>query len=399
MGRKLRDFRGESSTARVLARAILPTYRLGKQTLLKARRVRLPWLLELGAWNAFSTRRRVGFFPIKTGEHTLGHRKYRVDPIVNCLNRRSRKYVADICCTPQELCRFDIVVVVAYFESVNVAALKEANTIVVFDIVDRSSVLIDGDVFSLHDRKDRGPSDNVYTRFLAAVDGVILSSPLQIEDVRPYNTRLRLIEHPIINKRHKTDYCGQGRTRLIWLGYRSNLWPMYRLRPVLRELERAGVRIELVLCTDVGPDDRDDEVIKFRQWRIRDWEAALLEADVGVSVKPLGCELQQRKPATKIVSYMAAGLPVVCTPSVADTAVIEHGRTGFIAYTDEQWYEYLKRLSEDVELRARMGRAAREAVWERFSVERIGTEYEALFDGLQRPSGGFPNVVAACRSS
>ena len=110
----------------------------------------------------------------------------------------------------------------------------------------------------------------------------------------------------------------------------------------------------------------------------------LISSDIAVVIKPIEDKYQQRKPSTKINTYRLAGLPVVCTPSEADKMVIEHGKTGFFAYTDDDWYEYLKKLIENAALRKEIGRAGRQYVIENFSIDRISRKYMDFFDKLVR---------------
>jgi glycosyltransferase involved in cell wall biosynthesis len=49
--------------------------------------------------------------------------------------------------------------------------------------------------------------------------------------------------------------------------------------------------------------------------------------------------------------------------------MIEHGRTGFLVETQEEWLEAVGRLMHDPELRHRLGQAGRRRVEERFSVQ------------------------------
>ena len=61
----------------------------------------------------------------------------------------------------------------------------------------------------------------------------------------------------------------------------------------------------------------------------------------------------------KVLQYQAAGLPVVANPVGIHNDLIDPGRTGFLAETPAQWVEALSTLRDDVDLRMRMGRAAR----------------------------------------
>src|SRR5262245_9462920 len=69
-------------------------------------------LLSLRLRGALSRKVRVGFGPVKTGENDLNVRKWRIDPIVAEINRRSTDYIADLFFEGDDLGRFDIIVVV-----------------------------------------------------------------------------------------------------------------------------------------------------------------------------------------------------------------------------------------------------------------------------------------------
>jgi glycosyltransferase involved in cell wall biosynthesis len=60
----------------------------------------------------------------------------------------------------------------------------------------------------------------------------------------------------------------------------------------------------------------------------------------------------------KLAQYMALGIPPVCTPIGDNAAVVEHGMTGFLASSSDDWVRYLEALITDDQLRQQMGAAA-----------------------------------------
>ncbi|KMM17398.1 hypothetical protein [Synechococcus sp. GFB01] len=58
-----------------------------------------------------SKRIRVGFGPVVEGEDTLGNRKWRIDAVVNSINRHSKHFGATIFFRDDDLFCFDIIVV------------------------------------------------------------------------------------------------------------------------------------------------------------------------------------------------------------------------------------------------------------------------------------------------
>jgi Glycosyl transferases group 1 len=348
--------------------------------------VRRGWYYRLRLRNALSRRIRVGFGPVWDDETTLGLRKWHIDPIVDAINRGRSRYVADIYFAGDDLARFDVLVIVKGIEAFppeRLARLRARPTRLVYDPADVRFVRAAGGVHDIH--TDRAARGRHFEPFVRAMDALLLSSPLQAEDFRDFPGPRMEIARPLLNTRHRTAYAHGGPIRLVWQGYPDNLPPMRRLHPIVERL-RADTGLDVRLVYDTAGPPRQQGPIEYRQWRIHRWERVLVDSDVAVVIKPTDDTFQQRKPPTKVITFMGAGLPVVCTPSVADRRVITHGETGFFAHDDAEWYACLAALVTDASLRERVGTAARRYVSERFGVDRIVADYVRLFDQVLAPS-------------
>lgn len=73
----------------------------------------------------------------------------------------------------------------------------------------------------------------------------------------------------------------------------------------------------------------------------------------------------------KIVEAMAHGLPVIATRSSQEDSPLEHGVSGFVADSVEEFAEYSIRLWKDKALCKKMGLAAREKIAAEFSHQRL----------------------------
>ena len=74
----------------------------------------------------------------------------------------------------------------------------------------------------------------------------------------------------------------------------------------------------------------------------------------------------------KLIQYMASGLPVVASPVGVNREIVDHGVSGFLAETPEEWERALTSLAGDEDLRRRMGRAGRERVERRYTLQSTG---------------------------
>ncbi len=347
--------------------------RLPKHFLVR-RKIHPFWYYGLTLKNFFTRKLKVGFGPVVEGEYNIGVRGSRIDPIVNCINQTSAAYSADIFFEFDEMARFDVIVIVKEFNRSLyplIRHLKEQGKIFIFDIVD-NPFCTDLKSESYHEQPE----------FLRRMDGVIASSPVQIDDVKPINPRVVLIEHPIINF-ESTTYPQKASVDLLWQGYMANVDAMFRLHNILEQLQReCAAEIRMVYHSNCP--SHTDGMFHYVKWKIRHWQRMLAQVDIGIVIKPPEDEVQRRKPSNKVLSYMAAGLPVICTPTEADRMIMEHGKTGFFAYTDEEWHTSLKTLVEQPELRKEMGMRGRDYVWKHFTIELITGKYLHLFDEIHQ---------------
>lgn len=84
------------------------------------------------------------------------------------------------------------------------------------------------------------------------------------------------------------------------------------------------------------------------------------------------------------VQALATGLPVVATRSGGPEEIIADGRTGILAELGSatQIADAIESLARDRDLRRRLGDAGRASAVERFSIQAMVREYEALYDQL-----------------
>lgn len=97
--------------------------------------------------------------------------------------------------------------------------------------------------------------------------------------------------------------------------------------------------------------------------------------DIGIMPLPLE-EWSKGKSGCKLRQYMAAGVPGVGTAIGYNLELVEHGRTGFLATTQNEWVECLSKLIENAELRNTIAESARRDVEQRFAIDVIGPQLE-----------------------
>ena len=156
-----------------------------------------------------------------------------------------------------------------------------------------------------------------------------------------------------------------------WSGTASNL-------PVLESIKGALQGRRLKLIAD-RPVELRGVKVEFIPWTVESEPAGVRSFDVALA--PLLDDPWSRaKMPYKILTYFAAGVPVVASRLGAVESVIRDGENGLLA---GDWSEQFARL-ENVKFRERVGRAGRASVEKDFSLEVCFGRLKALLESLTR---------------
>jgi hypothetical protein len=167
--------------------------------------------------------------------------------------------------------------------------------------------------------------------------------------------------------------------RIGWLGSAANLGSLASLGPALRRL---AARRDFVL---VVISERDlvlpGVATEHMRWSQESQEQALAGLDVGLM--PLADSPWSRgKCAYKLLQYMAAGLPVIASPVGMNRSLIEHGRNGLLASSDDEWLAALERLLESPDWAAELAASGRRTACADYAYERLARTWQQLLAGL-----------------
>jgi len=81
----------------------------------------------------------------------------------------------------------------------------------------------------------------------------------------------------------------------------------------------------------------------------------------------------------KALSYMSCEIPSLVNAVGVNKEIIVHGKNGFLAGNEHDWFDYLCKLIESENLRMELGKAGRKTVLERYSVEANKDHYLEIF--------------------
>jgi glycosyltransferase involved in cell wall biosynthesis len=139
--------------------------------------------------------------------------------------------------------------------------------------------------------------------------------------------------------------------------------------PIHAEIGRLAARLDLT--------DR----VRFEGWRARDEVASYL-AKADVLVAPSApTKIEREGIPVVLMEAMATGLPVVASDLSGIPELVRHDETGLLVPPGDPaaLAAALRRLVEDPELRARLGRAGRETIEDEYDLRRNAAALAVLF--------------------
>lgn len=212
---------------------------------------------------------------------------------------------------------------------------------------------------------------------LRMADHVIAINDLIGDYASRFNASVTVVPNSIDMDRYHLAAPAPGPPRLVWIGAPSSAANLATISTALQRLQHdCAMTVRLI---GAHASDLPGVEVETRLWSAETEVRHLQECHVGL-VPVSDTPWNHWKLFHKAIQYMAVGLPVVARPVGSNTELIEHGVNGFLAETQDEWYELLRLLIDDAALRQRMGAAARATVVERFAREPNGQAVTSVFE-------------------
>ncbi len=168
-----------------------------------------------------------------------------------------------------------------------------------------------------------------------------------------------------------------------WIGSGTTSRYLNTLRdPLSRVLERhPNTRVVVVggRCPELEQLPR----VAHRDWSLIDELSILHSFDIGLMPYPDN-EWAKGKCAFKALLYMSAGIPAVCSAVGMAEEVVQPGVNGYLARSEEDWFDALDELVSKEEVRQRVGRAGRELAVSQFSLDQYAPRLLGILQAVAR---------------
>jgi glycosyltransferase involved in cell wall biosynthesis len=105
--------------------------------------------------------------------------------------------------------------------------------------------------------------------------------------------------------------------------------------------------------------------------------------DIGI-MPLLDGAFERGKCGYKLIQYMAGALPVIASPVGVNRQIVDVGKTGYLASSTEEWLQAFRRLSQQPQLRAEMGRVGRQKAEQMYNLSVTAPKLLDIFKSAQK---------------
>ncbi|MEI6677855.1 MAG: glycosyltransferase family 4 protein [Mariniphaga sp.] len=180
-------------------------------------------------------------------------------------------------------------------------------------------------------------------------DPEIIPSPVETERIKPI---------------HKSP------DQVLTIGWIGSPWTSGFLDLIEKPLHRLAQKYSFRFLT-VGADPQYriagiNHIAK--PWIFKDENENIGQMDIGIMPLPDN-DWTRMKGGYKILQYMSAGIPCVASPVGINQSIVKPGQNGYLASTEEEWYERLEKLMINPSLRSFIGSNGRKDAIELYSRE------------------------------
>ncbi|MEQ1598779.1 MAG: glycosyltransferase family 4 protein [Methylotenera sp.] len=209
-------------------------------------------------------------------------------------------------------------------------------------------------------------------RFAATVsncDYIFAGNKYLANEAKKYNANVSIIPTSLdIGKYNLTFQKSNVAFELVWIGSQSTKKYIAEIIPSLEIAAQTIPNLQLKIIADFELSSTILNIINER-WSEKTEALSLRKADVGLAPMSEN-NWTKGKCALKVLQYMAAGLPVISSPSGVNAYVVENGISGYLA-TDNQWGTLLSQMYKEREQLASMGEHGKRRVQSEFSISVV----------------------------
>ncbi len=220
------------------------------------------------------------------------------------------------------------------------------------------------------------------SEIIRVADLIFAGNPYLRDYAKQFNENITIIPTTIDTEEYKpVAHSNDGKVCIGWSGSITTIQHFKYAIPALEIIKKKyGERISIKVIGDGNYKNEALNVISL-PWVKPDEVKEISSFDIGIMPLP-DDEWAKGKCGLKGLQYMALEVPTIMSPVGVNSEIIQDGENGFLATTTEEWVDKISRLIESEELRKKVGKAARQTVIEKYSVEALKPVYLSEFRKL-----------------
>lgn len=248
-----------------------------------------------------------------------------------------------------------------YFEK----KLKASGAKLVYDFDDAIWML---DTSDANKRFEWLKDPNKTSRIIAMADMVFAGNAYLADYAGRFSNNVKIIPTTIDTDEYvRMTVPGDETVCIGWSGSITTIKHFEYAVPFLKRIrQKYGDKVKIKVIGDAAYMN-EELGIQGLGWSKQDEIKELSSFDIGIMPLP-DDEWAKGKCGLKGLQYMALEVPTIMSPVGVNSEIIEDGKNGFLATTEDEWVEKLSQLIESKEQRVAMGKAARATVLEKYSV-------------------------------
>lgn len=222
------------------------------------------------------------------------------------------------------------------------------------------------------------------SQIITQVNHVIAGNKYLSDYAKQFNANVTIIPTTLDTNYHRPSELLKVKKEVVCIGWTGSLTTVKHFRLAESVLKRIKQKYkDRVTFKVIGDGNYSNEELDIFgvPWSLSREIQDLQDIDIGIMPLP-DDEWAKGKCGFKGLCYMSMNVPAIMSPVGINTDIINHGENGFLADTEEEWFEFLCYLLDNPHERERMGANARNTVVDFYSVNSQKTKYLELFKML-----------------
>ncbi|MFM7016459.1 MAG: glycosyltransferase family 4 protein [Bacteroidota bacterium] len=222
------------------------------------------------------------------------------------------------------------------------------------------------------------------SEIIQMVNHVIAGNQYLANYAAQFNKNVSIIPTTLDTDYHRPSNYIKEKNQSVCIGWTGSLTTVKHFRlaePLLKRIKEKYQ--DSVSFKVIGDSNYYNQELNIQgvAWSLEKEIEELQAIDIGIMPLP-DDEWAKGKCGFKGLTYMSMGVPAIMSPVGINMEIIQHGENGFLAKSDDEWFDLICYLIDYPEERKRMGVNARKTVVDFYSVSSQKEKYLSIFKML-----------------